>query len=194
MPSSRGSSQPRIEPRSPTFQADSLLTGPPGRPGVLERVTYPSSRGSSQPRSPAGCLLQVHGNLNFFLHSLCRNKISTLLETVQFFNYFVYVCLICPTQTGYTVLSGIPVQPHSILCNRTQPRPGTDPFCLLETLPGLLHPCPRLGRSRSCVPTDQCGHPWRTHIASLYSRRLFIICFPLDLGHLENRDLGFLLF
>ena len=32
MPSSRGSSQPGIEPRSPTLQADSLPSEPPGKP------------------------------------------------------------------------------------------------------------------------------------------------------------------
>ena len=32
MPFSRGSSQPRVEPRSPTLQADSLLSEPPGKP------------------------------------------------------------------------------------------------------------------------------------------------------------------
>ena len=32
MPSSRGSSQPRIEPKSPTLQADSLLSEPLGKP------------------------------------------------------------------------------------------------------------------------------------------------------------------
>ena len=32
MPSSRGSSQPRIKPRSSTLQADSLLSEPPGKP------------------------------------------------------------------------------------------------------------------------------------------------------------------
>ena len=31
MPSSRGSSQPRVEPRSPTLQVDSLLSEPPGK-------------------------------------------------------------------------------------------------------------------------------------------------------------------
>ena len=31
MPSSRGSSQPRIEPASPTLQADSLPSEPPGK-------------------------------------------------------------------------------------------------------------------------------------------------------------------
>ena len=31
MPSSRGSSQPRIEPTSPTLQADSLPSEPPGK-------------------------------------------------------------------------------------------------------------------------------------------------------------------
>ena len=32
MPSSRGSSNPGIEPRYPTLQADSLLSEPPGKP------------------------------------------------------------------------------------------------------------------------------------------------------------------
>ena len=32
VPSSRRSSQPRIESRSPTLQADSLLSKPPGKP------------------------------------------------------------------------------------------------------------------------------------------------------------------
>ena len=32
MPSSRGSSQPRIEPMSPSLQADSLPSEPPGKP------------------------------------------------------------------------------------------------------------------------------------------------------------------
>ena len=34
IPFSRGSSQPRVEPRSPEFQADSLLSEPPGKPLV----------------------------------------------------------------------------------------------------------------------------------------------------------------
>jgi len=38
MPSSRGSSQPGIEPRSPTMQGDSLLSEPPGKPCGCERV------------------------------------------------------------------------------------------------------------------------------------------------------------
>ena len=53
MPPSRGSSQPRIKPKSPTFQADSLLSEPSGRPkspspgdlpdpGVLKDDSYKS--------------------------------------------------------------------------------------------------------------------------------------------------------
>ena len=34
MSSSRGSSQPSTEPRSPTLQADSLLSNPPGKSAV----------------------------------------------------------------------------------------------------------------------------------------------------------------
>ena len=36
MPSFRGSSQPGLKARSPTLQADSLPSGPPGKPLVLE--------------------------------------------------------------------------------------------------------------------------------------------------------------
>ena len=34
MPSSRGSSNPGIEPRSPTLQVDSLPSEPPGKPAL----------------------------------------------------------------------------------------------------------------------------------------------------------------
>ena len=54
MHSSRGSSQPKIKLRSPTLQADSLLSEPPGRPQIPEWVAYPFSRGSSQPRNQTG--------------------------------------------------------------------------------------------------------------------------------------------
>ena len=55
MPSSRGSSNTKIEPRSPTLQEDSLLSEPWGKPkniGVdslsLLQGNFPNSRGSSQ--------------------------------------------------------------------------------------------------------------------------------------------------
>ena len=35
MPSSRGSSQPQMEPRSPALQVDSLSSEPPGKPLML---------------------------------------------------------------------------------------------------------------------------------------------------------------
>ena len=41
---------PRIEPRSPTLQADSLQSEPPGKP-MNAGVAYPFSRGSSRPRN-----------------------------------------------------------------------------------------------------------------------------------------------
>ena len=50
-PFSRGSSQPRIEHRSPTLQVDSLPAEPPGSPRILEWVAYPYSSRSSQPRN-----------------------------------------------------------------------------------------------------------------------------------------------
>ena len=47
MPFSRGSSQPR----SPSLQADSLSSEPPGKPKLLEWVAYPFSRGTSWPKN-----------------------------------------------------------------------------------------------------------------------------------------------
>ena len=45
MPSSRGSSRPRDQTRSPELQADSLLPELPGKARILERVAMPFSRG-----------------------------------------------------------------------------------------------------------------------------------------------------
>ena len=42
---------PGIKPMSPTLQAESLLSEPPGKPKNTGRVVYPFSRGSSQPRN-----------------------------------------------------------------------------------------------------------------------------------------------
>ena len=47
----KGSSQPRIESRSPTLQVDSLPAEPQGSPRILEWITYPFSRRSSQQRN-----------------------------------------------------------------------------------------------------------------------------------------------
>ena len=41
---------PGIKARSPTLQADSLPSEPPGKPRILEWGAFPFSRGSSQPR------------------------------------------------------------------------------------------------------------------------------------------------
>ena len=43
MPSSRGSSQPRIKPRSPALQAASLPSEPPGKPRKLCQITQKDS-------------------------------------------------------------------------------------------------------------------------------------------------------
>ena len=48
-PSPEDLSNPGIEPRSPTLQADSLPAEPQGSPRILEWVAYPFSRGSSWP-------------------------------------------------------------------------------------------------------------------------------------------------
>ena len=50
-PFSRGSSQPRDQPRSPALQADSLPAAPPGKPKNTGVGTYPISRGSFWPRN-----------------------------------------------------------------------------------------------------------------------------------------------
>ena len=42
---------PGIEPRSPSLQAGSLPSEPPGKPKITEWVAYPFSRGTSQPRN-----------------------------------------------------------------------------------------------------------------------------------------------
>ena len=44
MPSSGGSSQPRVEPRSPALQVDSLPSEPPGKPIRTLEGTWPSCR------------------------------------------------------------------------------------------------------------------------------------------------------
>ena len=54
MPSSRRSSQPRIELRSPTLQVDSLPLSHQGSPRILEWVAYPFSWGTSQPSIKLG--------------------------------------------------------------------------------------------------------------------------------------------
>ena len=53
VPFSRGSSNPGIEPRSPTLQADSLTAEPQGKPKNTRvgRVAYPFSSGSSWQRN-----------------------------------------------------------------------------------------------------------------------------------------------
>ena len=48
---SRDLPNPGITPRSPTLQADSLPSEPPGKLRILEWVAYPFSRGSSWPRN-----------------------------------------------------------------------------------------------------------------------------------------------
>ena len=49
MPSSRGSSNPGIEPRSPAVQADSYHLSYQGNPRILEWVAYPFSRDLPDP-------------------------------------------------------------------------------------------------------------------------------------------------
>ena len=51
MPSSRGSSQPRVEPRSPALQADSLPTELQGKPHFV-LILYSSFPGGSRGKEP----------------------------------------------------------------------------------------------------------------------------------------------
>ena len=51
IPSSRGSSQPRDQARSPASQADAFHLSHQGKPRILEWVAYPFSRVISQPRN-----------------------------------------------------------------------------------------------------------------------------------------------
>ena len=51
MPSSRGSSQPRVEPRSLAVQEDSLPSEPPGNPKNTRVGSYPFSRGTYQAKN-----------------------------------------------------------------------------------------------------------------------------------------------
>ena len=55
---SRGSSQPRIKPRSPTLQVDSLPDEPQGKPKILEWIAYTFSSESSllQNRTGVSCI------------------------------------------------------------------------------------------------------------------------------------------
>ena len=54
VPFSRGSSQPRIQPRSPRLQVGSLPAESRGKPNSTGVVAYPFSSGSSWPRSWTG--------------------------------------------------------------------------------------------------------------------------------------------
>ena len=51
----------RIEPRSPTLQADSLPSEAPEKPKNTGVVAYPSSRGSSRPRNQPGVSCTASG-------------------------------------------------------------------------------------------------------------------------------------
>ena len=73
--SSRGSSQLRIEPRSPTLQVDSL---PAERsPRTLEWVAIPFSSGSSQPRNLTGVSCITGG----FFTSWATGEVRTWLDS-----------------------------------------------------------------------------------------------------------------
>ena len=72
---------PGIEPRSPALQADSLLSEPPGKLFILERVAMPSSRGYSQPRD----WTQIsHMHCMWILYYLSHKGSPRILEWVVY--------------------------------------------------------------------------------------------------------------
>lgn len=114
------------------------------------------------------------------------------------------LCLLYPIQTqafGDTVLSGTPeersfpldpIQPGLTLGDRTQHKPGGAHSHPSQTL--CLSQAPSLSREET-LPCAACcwNTSWRpgwTHTTALCCRCPFIICLPLDLGHLEKGDLG----
>ena len=64
---------PRIEPRSPTLQADALPSDPQGSPRILEWVAHPFFRGSSRPRSQASVSCPAGG---FFTSCPCPSSFA----------------------------------------------------------------------------------------------------------------------
>jgi len=60
-PPPRDLPNPGIEPRSPAFQADSLLSDPPGKPKNTELGNLSLLQGSPQPRNQTGVSCIVGG-------------------------------------------------------------------------------------------------------------------------------------
>ena len=60
IPFSRGSSQSRMEPRSPTLQAESLPSDPPGKPMTPLRPVFNIESSSNAIRAPLGHKLSRH--------------------------------------------------------------------------------------------------------------------------------------
>ena len=117
MPSFRGSSQPRIEPTSPTLWADSFCLNHQGSPRKWEWVTYPFSTGSSWLRHQTwvSCITG-----RFFTSSATRE--THFLLSVQF------SCLVVSNS----------LRPHGLQHARPpcpSPTPGVSGYTLIKKLP-----------------------------------------------------------
>ena len=73
---------PRIEPRSPALQADSLPSEPPGKPKNTEVGAYPFSRRSSWPRNWTAGSCTIGG---FFTSQATRKAPSTPYNQTNMF-------------------------------------------------------------------------------------------------------------
>ena len=110
MPSSRGSSQPGIEPRSPALHVDSLPSEPPGKP---QRACCLPSREPQSPKWQAGILttivirtasliwissLIIHNDLTLslssFLSSICLCHVFVITYLSAFSQYFALLLVL----------------------------------------------------------------------------------------------------
>ena len=83
MPSSRGSSQPGIAPRSPTLQVGSLLFEPPGKP-------FPSLERQKEMSSNKICTLHVFNNYPSDLTLLVRMLLTSCSLTRSWYTLTLY--------------------------------------------------------------------------------------------------------
>ena len=106
MSSSRGSSNPGVEPRSPASQADSLPSGPPGKPKItgvgnlsLLQRTFPTQKSNQgllhcrwilhqlgyqgSPAYPLHCAFSCFGIAVLFIHSALPLETSFLFVALN---------------------------------------------------------------------------------------------------------------
>ena len=91
MPSSRGSSQPRVEPRSPTVQVDSLQFKLPGKPKNTRVGSLSLPRGNSLPRNQTwvSCIAGT-----FFTSWATREALRKEQIVLNSFLFFMFLLLL----------------------------------------------------------------------------------------------------